>query len=184
MKSTQLKGKLIVVGLCAIMVFGGAVTATSIANIQNAQLLAAVPGVSCSGVSFGTTDTADTADITPAQFLARFPAPTIVTSVSSIAKVYGDGTPSTENLKYGSSSGMGKFTLNLNRNITGVKMGLKAWSGDTNKVVIVNGIEFTVPSSDVYTDHEFTFAETNTITFTAKLASKNRGYISYISFYY
>jgi len=184
MKSTQLKGKLIAIGLCATMVFGGAVTATTIANVENAQLLAAVPGVSCSGASFGTTNTSDSADITSAQFLARFPTPTIVTSVSSIAKVYGDGSPSTENLKYGSASAMGKFTLNLSRTVTGVKMGLKYWDGDTNKVIIVNGIEYTVPSSDVYTDHEFTFADTNTITFTAKTASKNRGYISYISFYY
>lgn len=184
MKSTKLKGKLITIGLCATMVFGGAVTATSIANIENVQILAAVPGVSCSGAFFGTTNTADSADITAAQFLARFPSPTIVTSVSGIAKIYGDGNPSTENLKYGSSSAKGTFTLNLNRTITGVKMGLKYWSGDSGQAVIVNGIEYTVPSSDVYTDHEFTFAATNTITFAAKVASKNRGYISYISFYY
>ena len=185
MKSTQLKDKLIAIGLCATMVFGGAVTATTIANVENTQLLAAVPGVSCSGAFFGTTNTADSADITAAQFLARFPSPTIVTSVSGIAKIYGDGkNPSTENLKYGSSSAKGTFTLNLSRTVTGVKMGLKYWGGDTNKVIIVNGIEYTVPSSDVYTDHEFTFAATNTITFAAKVASKNRGYISYISFYY
>ena len=123
MKSTKLKGKLIAIGLCATMVFGGAVTATTIANVENTQLLAAVPGVSCSGASFGTANTTDTVDITSAQFLARFPTPTIVTSVSSIAKIYGDGSPSTENLKYGASSSLGKFTLNLNRNVTGIKMG-------------------------------------------------------------
>jgi len=180
----QINKKLWAIGLCATMIFGAAVTATTIVGIDETQLLAAVPGVSCSGASFGTANTTDTTDITAAQFLARFPTPTIVTSVSGIAKIYGDGSPSTENLKYGSSSAMGKFTLNLDRNVTGVKMGLKFWSGDTNKVITVNGIDYTVPSSDVYTDREFTFAETNTITFTAKKASKNRGYISYISFYY
>lgn len=184
MKSTKLKGKLIAIGLCATMVFGGAITATTITNVGNAQLLAAVPGVSCSGASFGTTNTTKTSDISAADFLSRFPTPTIIASISGIAKIYGDVAPSTNNIKYGSSSGKGTFTLNLSQPITSVKMGLKYWSGDTNKVVIVNGIEYAVPSSDVYTDHEFTFAETNTITFTAKTASKNRGYISYISFYY
>jgi len=184
MKSTQLKGKLIVIGLCATMVFGGAVTATSIANIQNAQLLAAVPRVSCSGALFGTTNTANSVGITAENFLSRFPSPTIVTSISGISKIYGDVAPSTNNIKYGSGSSKGTFTLNLNRTITGIKMGLKVWSTDANKVIIVNGIEYTVPSSDVYTNHEFTFAATNTITFSAKAASNNRGLISYISFYY
>jgi hypothetical protein len=173
-----------ITALTGILSLGVVFAYTAQKNLDH-QALAAVPGVSCSGAFFGTTNTSDSQDITSEQFLARFPTPTIVKSVSNIAKVYGDGkSPSTENLKYGASSSMGKFTLNLNRNITGVKMGLKYWAGDTNKVVIVNGVEYTVPSSDVYTDHEFTFAETNTITFSAKTASKNRGYISYISFYY
>ena len=184
MKSTKLKGKLIAIGLCATMVFGGAVTATTIANVENTQLLAAIPGVSCSGAFFGTTNTSKSSDISAADFLSRFPSPTIVTSISGISKIYGDVAPSTNNIKYGSGSSKGTFTLNLNRTITGVKMGLKVWSTDANKVVIVNGIEYTVPSSDVYTDHEFTFAATNTITFAAKVASNNCGLISYISFYY
>lgn len=185
MKSTKLKGKLITIGLCATMIFGGAITATTISNVGNVQLLAAVPGVSCSGASFGTANTVDSADITPAQFLARFPAEKILTSVTSISKVYGDGSPSTENIKYGSSSGLGTFTLNLDRTVTGIKMGLKLYaSSETGKAIIVNGIEYTVPSADVYTDKEFTFAATDTITFSAKTASKNRGFISYISFYY
>ena len=146
---------------------------------------ATVPGVSCSGVTFGVANTADTMDITASEFLARFPAQRIVSSISGIAKIYGDGIPSTENLKYGSSSAQGKFTLNLTESVTAVKMGLKFWSGDTSKAVIVNGIEYTVPSSTEYTDYVFEFAApTTTVTFSAKNASKNRGYISYISFYY
>ena len=149
------------------------------------QIRATVPGVSCSGGLFGTIDTTDTTDISAADFLARFPSPTIVISITGISKIYGNGTPSTENLKYGSSSGKGTFTLNLSQNVTSVKMGLKAWSGDTAKTVIVNGLEYTVPSDSSYTDHVFDFqTPTNTITFSAKNASKNRGFISYISFYY
>lgn len=177
----------ILVATSFLSVFGlfGFQLINSAENNLRFPVRAAVPGVSCSGASFGVADTADTTDITAGEFLARFPTPRIVSSISGISKIYGDGSPSTENLKYGSSSAQGTFTLNLTESVTAVKMGLKAWSGDTAKNVIVNGIEYTVPSSTEYTDYVFEFpAPTSTVTFSAKNASKNRGYISYISFYY
>lgn len=175
----------ILVGMTILSVFsliGFKLTTKDV--ITRTPAFAAVPGVSCSGAMFGTNDTADTSDITAGQFIGRFPAPSIVTGYTG-SKIYGDGTPSTENLKYGSSGAKGTFTLTLSENVTGVKMGLKVWSGDTANVVIVNGTEFAVPIGQSYTDNLWTFdVPTNTITFSAKNASKNRGFISYISFYY
>lgn len=95
----------------------------------------------------------------------------LIDSVTSLSKAY----PGINGIKFGTGSVKGSITIVLTKSVSSLVIEFSAYSTD-NTVVLVNGIEAT-SGEKIELDES-----TNTITIEAKNASKNRFYLSKISF--
>lgn len=137
-------------------------------------------------IGFDTTGTDDaTAEYKVEEFLnSAIVNGNSYISSASVSKLFkGDG-----GLKFGSSSAMGSFTLNLASsgrvNATKIVVNAKTYSNDSTKIKI-NGI-ISENLTSAFTDYTFNLDgnELTSIKFETAASSKNRGYITSIKVYY
>lgn len=107
----------------------------------------------------------------------------IITSVSDPVQIYYNNSHENLGIKMGSNNNPGSITLNLNTEVTSLKMTVIAWNKHT-PIINVNGQEFEVAYGDgnTQTTLNFEFTLTNTITIKNNGGRQAFG-IVYMAFY-
>ena len=107
----------------------------------------------------------------------------IITSVSDPVQIYYNNNHENLGIKMGSNNNPGSITLNLNTEVTSLKMTVIAWNKHT-PIINVNGQEFEVAYGDgnTQTTLNFEFTLTNTITIKNNGGRQAFG-IVYMAFY-
>ena len=102
----------------------------------------------------------------------------IVSSVDTANNVFKEVNA----LRIGSSSKKGELTLTLSQSVTKMKVRMKAYDNSAEDLkFIINGQTITITKE--YAEYEITFSATTTITFSGRIATKNRGMFTNIDFY-
>lgn len=102
----------------------------------------------------------------------------VVSSISAISKVYKD----TDSIKCGTGSAKGSFTAALSENITKIRLRVKAFdNAQETFVILVNDTEVTITKE--YAEYEVSVESASSLSISAKVASKNRFYISHLELY-